>query len=83
MTLFCSSNDLTSLIDLSVCYKNPEEPTCIDLILTNRPNYFQKTMSLKQANSHMMFVTELKMDFQKLKPIEAYGDYKHFDNAKF
>ena len=32
----------------------------------------------------MMFVTELKMRFQKLKPhIVAYRDYKHFDNEKF
>ena len=31
----------------------------------------------------MMVVTELKMEFQKLKPIVAYRDYKLFDNAKF
>ena len=76
-------HDLTSLIDPSVCYKNPEKPTCIDLILTNCPNYFQKTMFLKQANFYIMVVRELKLEFQKLKPIVAYRDYKHFDNAKF
>ena len=42
MTSFCSLNDLTCLIDQTTCYKNPDKPTCIDLILTNRPNYFQK-----------------------------------------
>ena len=32
----------------------------------------------------MMFVTELKMEFQKRKPdIVAYRDYKLFDNTKF
>ena len=31
-----------------------------------------------------MVVTELKTEFQKLKPhIVAYRDYKHFDNEKF
>ena len=50
MTSFCSLNDLTSLIDQPTYYKNPNKSTCIDLILMNRPNYFQKTMSLKQAS---------------------------------
>ena len=40
MKSFCSLNDLTSMIDQPTCYKNPDKPTCIDLILTNRPNYF-------------------------------------------
>ena len=33
MKSFCSLNDLTSLIDQPTCYKNPDKPTCIDLIL--------------------------------------------------
>ena len=43
MTSFCSLNDPTSLIDQPTCYRNPDKPTCIDLIHTNRPKYF-KTM---------------------------------------
>ena len=50
MMSFCSLNYLTSLIDQPTCYKNPDQPTCVDLILTNSPNYFQKIMSLKQAS---------------------------------
>ena len=42
MTSFFSLNDLTSLIDQPTCYKNPDKPTRIDLILTNRLNYFQQ-----------------------------------------
>ena len=86
MKSFCSLNDLTSLMDQPSCYKNPEKPTCIDLVLTNRPNYFQKNNVFEAGLSdfHMMVVTELKMGFQKLKPhIVAYRDYKHFDNEKF
>ena len=43
MTSICSLNDLASLIDQPTCCTNPEKPTYFDLILTNRPNYFQKT----------------------------------------
>ena len=83
---FCSLNDLTSLIDQPTCYKNPEKLTCIDLILTNRPNYFQQNNVFETGFSdfHMMVVRKLKMRFQKLKRhIVAYRDYKHFDNEKF
>ena len=34
---FCSSYNLTSMINRPTCYKNPEKPSCIDLILTNCP----------------------------------------------
>ena len=38
---FCSLNNLESLISKPTCYKNHENLTCIDLIFTNRPGYFQ------------------------------------------
>ena len=67
MNSFCSLNDLTSFIDQPACCKNPDKPTCIDLILTNRPNYFQQNNVFETGLSdfHMMVVTELKMGFQK------------------
>ena len=70
MASFCTLNDLTSLIDQPTCYKNPDKPTCIDLILTNRPNYLQQNNVSETGLSdfHMMVVTELKMRFQELKP---------------
>ena len=69
MTSFCSSNDLTSLTDQPTCYKNPDEPTCIDLILTNLPNCIQNNVfETGLSDFHMMVVSELKMRFQKLKP---------------
>ena len=60
-------------------FQNPDKPTCIDLILTNRPNLFQHTSALEIGLSdfHLLTVTEFKMRFQKLKPkIIAYRDYK-------
>ena len=33
---FCNLNGLKSLINEPICFKNPDKPTCIDLILTDR-----------------------------------------------
>ena len=41
MSEFCGVYNLKSLIREPTCYKNPENPSCIDLILTNRPCSFQ------------------------------------------
>ena len=37
---FCGSYGFKSLIKVSTCFKNPENPSCIDLILTNHPLSF-------------------------------------------
>ena len=79
-------NCLKSLIKEPICFKNPEKPTCIGFIFTNRPNLFQYRSDLETglSNFHLLTVTEFKMGFQKLKPkIIVYRDYKNFDNAKF
>ena len=34
---FCNNFDLTNFIKQATCFKNPENPSCIDLIVTNRP----------------------------------------------
>ena len=39
--VFCNTFNFGSLIAEPTCYKNPENPSCIDLILTNRPRSFQ------------------------------------------
>ena len=39
-TVFCDTCDLKCLIKEPTCYKNPENPSCIDLILTNNPKCF-------------------------------------------
>ena len=74
------------MIQKPTCYKNPSQPTCIDLILTNRPSYFQhsEVFETNLSDFHLLTVTELKMNFQKQKPkIIAYRDYKKFDNNAF
>ena len=36
-------NDLKNLVKEKTCYKNPENPSCIDLFLTSVPSSFQNT----------------------------------------
>ena len=38
---FCASYNLKSLIKESTCFKNADNPSCKDLILTNHPKCFQ------------------------------------------
>ena len=63
MELFCESYNLTNLIKQPTCFKNPEKPRCIDLILTNRPKSFQTTCVIETGLSdfHRMSVSVLKM----------------------
>ena len=86
MKHFCDINCLKSLIKKQHILKTLTKPRCIDLILTNRPNWFQHSSAFETGLSDFQFltVTEFKMGFQKLKPkIIVYRDYENVDNAKF
>ena len=81
MAGFCDTYDLRSLIMEPTCYKNPENPTCIDLILTNHSLSFQNSCVLETGLSdfHKMTVTIMKASFQRLQPrIIKYRDYRRF-----
>ena len=49
MINFCNSYSLNSLIKQSTCFKDPENPSCIDLILTNKPGSYQKTSVIEMG----------------------------------
>ena len=38
---FLDANDLTNIVKNNTCFKNPLNPSCIDLFLTNSPQSFQ------------------------------------------
>ena len=40
MSEFMSVYNLRNLVKKTTCFKNPESPLCIDLILTNPPRNF-------------------------------------------
>ena len=59
---FCETYYLTNLIKQPTCYKSPDNPICIDLILTNAPRTFQSTCVVETGLSdfHLMTLTVTK-----------------------
>ena len=51
---FCESYNLTNLIKQPTCFKNLEKPSCIDLLLTNRPKSFQTTCFIE--TDYLIFI---------------------------
>ena len=46
---FCKIYNLKHLIKDKTCFKNPTKPTCVDLIITNRPKCFRILWLLRQV----------------------------------
>ena len=86
LQIFCTFYSLHSLIKQPTCFKNPENPSCIDLILTNKPRFFQTKCVNETGLSDFcrMTVFVLKMHFRKLPPkVTNYRDFKKFGNERF
>ena len=85
MKAFCERYSLSSLIKEPTCYKNPANPNCIDLILTNSPRSFQYSTVIETGlpDFHRIIVTALKTTFQRLPPKINYRDYSNFDHGMF
>ena len=78
---FCQIYGCKNLIKDNTCFKNPEKPSCIDLIITNRPKSFQNSVTLETGLSdfHKMTLTVMKVFYKKPKPtIITYRRYKIF-----
>ena len=67
---FCEIYNLKHLIKDEMCFKNPTKRTCIDLIVTNRPKWFQDTVVFERRLSdfHKMGATVMKMYYTRQKP---------------
>ena len=86
MKEFINTYDLKNLVNEPTCYKSLTNPSCVDLILTNRYMSFQNTTTVETGLSdfHKMTITIMKTFYKKKKPkIIAYRDYKHFNNLAF
>ena len=61
-----------------MCSKNPENLTCVDLILTKRPRSFQNLAFIETGLSvlHKMSVTEMKVYYFRQKPSAIF--YRKF-----
>ena len=70
MNEFCCLYNLKNLIHKPTCFKNPDNPSCIDPILTNRSRSFQSTSIIDTylSDFHRLTVTVMKMNFIKTNP---------------
>ena len=83
---FCDLYSLKNLTKHPICYKSVQNPTSIDMFLTNRHNCFQNSCTIETGLSdhHKMIITVLKTYFKKLKPsIIKYRSYANFDEDSF
>ena len=83
---FCDLYHLKSLVKEPTCFKNPDNPSCIDLFLTNCWRSFQDTQTVETCISdfHKMCITVLKVQYHKDKHNTVYyRNYKSFDNLIF
>ena len=67
---FLFQHELWNINKESACYKNSENPRCIDFILSNRPISFFKTNTVFTglADSHNKVLSVFKTTFPKSKP---------------
>ena len=73
MGSFCETCNLTNLIKQPTCYKNPDNPTCIDLILTKDLRRFQSTCVIETGLS----------DFHLMTLMRTSWSFKHLSNEEF
>ena len=62
LTSFCNTHDLENLVKGPTCFKG-ENPTCIDVILSNEPNRFKSTINVNCSLSdfHNIVCTATKL----------------------
>ena len=71
------------MIKQPTCYKNPDNPTCIDLLLTIAPRSFQSTFVLEAVLLDCLLMTVIIKSFKKFQPrIINYGPHKNFSYEK-
>ena len=75
-----------NLVKEPTCYKNPDNPSCVDLFVTNKSRSFMKTTTVSTGLSdfHKMIVTVMRTTFPKNEPsIIRYRDYSNYNSIVF
>ena len=78
-------NSMNAVKD-KICFKNPKNQKCINLLITNSSGSVQNTSAVVNhlSNVHEVIITACKYYFQKFKPKEIdYSNYKNFDVSTF
>ena len=82
---FCDLFHLTNIVKSDTCFTKTHT-SLIDLILTNKPSSFNKTLVSETGLSdyHKMITTFFKLHFSRLRPkVITYRNYKKFHEEKF
>ena len=76
---------LRNLIKEPTCFQNPDNPTCTDLVLTNKPLSFKSSDRDRELSDfYKMIVAVMKMHFPKMKlQVVRYPKYTKFNNETF
>ena len=77
---------LKNIVHECTCFKSLNNPSCIDLFLTNSYRSFHNTnvISTGLSDFHKMVVTVMKTTLPKAKPKQLlYRDYKKFNEKHF
>ena len=86
MSVFSDTYSLKNLIKEPICYKNPNKPSCIDLMLANKPPSFKHSCIIETGCSdfNRMTVMVMKATFEKLQlKVVNYSDKKYLENRRF
>ena len=86
MKCFCDNYGLKTLIRKPTCFRNTENPICINLMLTKVPRSFQSTYVIETdlSDFHLMTLTVVRKEYQKFQSrIISYRSYRHFPNENF
>ena len=78
---FLDENTAVNMVKENTCFKSKDNPSCIDLLITNSSKSFQKTTTVSTGLSdfHKMSVTVMKTTFEKQKPkIVVYRDFSKY-----
>ena len=70
LTEFCQLYNLKNLINMPTCFKNPSNPSCTVVMLTNHPRSLQNSLAIDTGLSdfHRITFTVMKAYSPKLRP---------------
>ena len=83
---FLEDREFSNLVHFPTCFMSAENPSTIDLIITNKQKSFQNTVGVSTGLSdfHKMVLTSMKTTFPKVAPkTMIYRDMKKFDKSAF
>ena len=81
---FCQARE--NIIKEKSCFKNPANPSYIDLFITNRPACFQGSVNIETGlfNFHKVSLSMMNVFCKKRPPnIVRYCNYNNFNNKVF